>query len=499
MKGIKTHSLRFQLLSRSLLLIAGLLVIIGFFQYVFMRGFIYENRAVSVRDQILSIPKEAWEKASLLNETGPDMMGDGKDDILGIKLPRLGPSRVPFFFMPDAAIAFYDLNGTLSVLANSPKDGEAPPKLDDQDYQNAINTKHDLTYKITAPASGNEQLIVLQPIKTRDQVIGVVQVSLDTKPLRDILTRQLLTFLLIALLALIGGMLAYIPVLRKTLIPLSKMIDTVEKVDAGNLAERLPVDQGQEEIDRLADSFNGMLERLETSFAAEKEAKEQMRRFVADASHELRTPLTSIHGFLEVLLRGAMNQPDKLHRSLTSMYDESERMKKLVQDLLLLAKLDRSPNVQLSEGVLDEVIKSMAPQLRVLAGNRKVSLKLTSNLKCCFEEDKLKQVILNLFHNAVQHTDPDKGEILIALASAPGGVELRVSDNGSGIPPKHLPKLFDRFYRSDTSRTRKYGGAGLGLAITKSLIDLHGGTIRVESKEEEGTAFCVWLPQSCED
>jgi len=278
---------------------------------------------------------------------------------------------------------------------------------------------------------------------------------------------------------------------------LSKMVDTVEQIDAGNLAERLPIDQGQEEIDRLADSFNGMLERLETSFEAEKEAKEIMRRFVADASHELRTPLTSIHGFLEVLLRGAMYQPDKLNKSLASMYTESERMKKLIQDLLQLAKLDRSPDVQLIEGELDEIIMGMASQLKLLAGNRKVSLKVTSNLRCNFDEDKMKQVILNLFQNAVQHTDPEQGDIQVALEIASGGVELIVKDNGLGIPAEHLPKIFDRFYRSDPSRTRKYGGAGLGLAITKSLVELHGGTIRVESYGGDGTAFHVWLPQPC--
>ena len=337
-------------------------------------------------------------------------------------------------------------------------------------------------------------MLVLQPIQTRGPSVGVIQVSVSTKPLQDMLIQQLIIFLSLSLLALIGGMLAFIPVLRKTLVPLSKIVETVEQIDAGNLAERLPAEQGQMEIDRLAISFNGMLERLESSFEAEKEAKEQMRRFVADASHELRTPLTSIHGFLEVLLRGAMNQPDKLHKSLKSMYAESERMKKLVQDLLLLAKLDRSPINQLSEGELDGVIKEMAPQLRLLAGNRKVSLRLTSDLRCRFDKDKMKQVLLNLFHNAVQYTDPEKGDIQLSLDKVADGVELTVRDNGSGIPEEHLPYLFDRFYRSDPSRTRKYGGAGLGLAITKSIVELHGGTIRVESVEEEGTVFYVWLP-----
>lgn len=482
---MKTNSLRFKLLARSLLLMAGLLVIVGLFQYVFMQGFLYRNKALSMQSQILSVPPEVWGKMTGDIIETPD------------RLPIYGHNRVPFFILQDSSLAFYDINGTLSVISNSSLEGEAPPRLAEKEYQDALLAKHDLTYKVIEPAGGSEQLIVLQAIKNRDQVFGVVQVNIDTKPLKDILTRQLRTFLLIALLALIGGMLAFISVIRKTLVPLSKIVDTVEKIDAGNLAERLPIDQGQEEIDRLADSFNGMLKRLETSFEAEKEAKEKMRRFVADASHELRTPLTSIHGFLEVLLRGAMNQPDKLHRSLSSMYAESERMKKLIQDLLLLAKLDRSPNVELSEGELDETIKDMAPQLRLLAGNRKVSLKLTSNLSCYFDEDKMKQIILNLFHNAVQHTDSEQGEIQIALESASGGVELAVSDNGSGIPPEHLPKLFDRFYRSDSSRTRKYGGAGLGLAITKSLVELHGGTIRVESFPEGGTVFYVWLPQYC--
>ncbi|HWQ44004.1 MAG TPA: ATP-binding protein, partial [Desulfosporosinus sp.] len=489
------NSLRFQLLSRSLLLMAVLLTIIGLFQYVFMREFIYQQKAISIQGQIQAVPPDAWKQMASNSTDYPESLNSpGFSPLNPEELNKNQAhefSRGPFFFLPDSSIAFYDMAGTFSVFSNYSQNDVTPTKLAEQDYQEAIRSKREVTYKVLSPAEGSEQLVVLQAIKTRDQLLGVVQVNVSTKQLKDILTRQLLIFLSISLLALIGGMLAFIPVLRKTLVPLSKMVDTVEQIDAGNLAERLPVEQGQLEIDRLAVSFNGMLERLESSFEAEKEAKEQMRRFVADASHELRTPLTSIHGFIEVLLRGAMDQPDKLHKALNSMYAESERMKKLVQNLLLLAKLDRSPMSQLSEGELDGIIKEMAPQLRVLAGKRNVRLKLTSNLRCRFDEDKMKQVVLNLFHNAVQHTDPEKGDILLSLDKVADSVELTVRDNGPGIAEEHFPYLFDRFYRSDPSRSRKYGGTGLGLAITKSIVELHGGKIRVESVEGEGSVFYV--------
>lgn len=497
---LNPNSLRFQLLSRSLLLMAVLLTIIGLSQYVFMKEFIYQNKASSIQDQINSVPPNAWEQmvsngaGSLgnLSRQGIPSIPDGPEKAASENSSN-GFNHDPFFFLPDSTIVLIDGEGKFTEISNSSMNVGTPPKLTDQDYQDAMHSKHRVTYRVLNQAIG-EQLIVLQPIKMRGDSAGVIQVSLGTKALKDMLIQQLFIFLSLSLLALIGGMLAFIPVLRKTLVPLSKMVETVEQIDAGNLAERLLVEQRQVEIGRLAVSFNGMLERLESSFEAEKESKEQMRRFVADASHELRTPLTSIHGFIEVLLRGAMNQPDKLQRSLKSMYAESERMKKLIQDLLLLAKLDRSPMIHLSEGVLEGVIKEMAPQMRVLAGNRQVSLQLTSDLRCRFDEDKMKQVILNVFHNAVQHTDPEKGDIQLSLDKVSDGVKLTVRDNGSGIPEEHLPHLFDRFYRSDPSRTRKYGGAGLGLAITKSIVELHGGTIWVTSVLGEGSVFCVWLP-----
>ncbi|MCL4441255.1 MAG: HAMP domain-containing histidine kinase [Firmicutes bacterium] len=502
------NSLRIQLLSRSLLILAVLLVLIGLLQYVFMREVIYRNKAASIQSQIMSIPRDAWQQLG----TSPE------NEIM----------RPPLFFIPEANLAFIDVTGNYYVLSKGPGNikppqldtqeyldvlkrkpgpgdkafdnagengsgGIKPPPLDTPKHLNGLEKKPEQNYRIINDG-GAEQLLVLQPVFASGQALGVVQISTLTSPLKELLIRQLLTFLLLSLIALLFGLLGFLPLLKRTLVPLFNMVNTAEQIDAGNLDRRFPTRQGQMEIDRLAESFNGMLERLEASFEAERETKEQMRRFIADASHELRTPLTSIHGFLEVLLRGAANQPDQLHKALKSMHGESERLNKLVHDLLLLAKMDRTPHIELTEGLLDAVVRDMEPQLRILAGSRKLSLSIEPDMKCKYDVDKMKQVILNLFQNAVQHTDPENGHIRISLSGKNSGVQLSVQDNGPGISDSHLPKVFDRFYRSDSSRTRRYGGSGLGLSITKSIVNAHGGAIRVESQEGEGCAFHIWLP-----
>ncbi|TDG00993.1 HAMP domain-containing histidine kinase [Paenibacillus piri] len=437
------------------------------------------------------------------NDTKNDVKSDAKNESKSDgrsaqrtdgRFERNGVFRPPFFFIPDSSMAYIDLKGNFAVLSNGPGN-IAPLQLDEAEYESLLDTRKKKHYFVIN-AEGEEQLLVLQLVGTGPrQTIGVVQVSTPTAPLRELILRQQLTFIFLSLVALLIGLLGFLPVIRKTLIPLSNMVKTVEQINSGNLATRLPESQGQMEIDRLSESFNGMLMRLEESFEAEKETKEQMRQFIADASHELRTPLTSIRGFLEVLLRGAAGNPDQLRKALTSMHGESERLNKLVHDLLVLAKLDKTPHTQLTDGMLDSVIREMEPQLRILAGSRQLTLRVEPNTSCNFEADKMKQVILNLFHNAVQHTDPDKGHIEISLTGYPHGIELEIKDNGPGISEQHLPHVFDRFYRSDSSRTRKYGGAGLGLSITKSIVELHGGSVEVESREGEGCIFTVRLPR----
>ncbi|MFC7680622.1 sensor histidine kinase [Paenibacillus sp. GCM10028914] len=485
----KSSSLRVQLLSRSLFVLALLLVLIGFLQYVLMKNAVYRSQADSMIAQLRSLPRDAWN----ISGNFPEIPRSGQGNINQEKEAING--KRPLFFFPDTSLAFIDDNGDFSNLQTTA--GLSPPQLTADTYRSLlsrIKNREPVEYQVVKDSEGTEQLVVFLPNGSPNHPNGLLQMGKNTEALQDVIMIQLATFIFLALLAMAGGVLLYLPILRKTLNPLNNMVEALERTDAGNLAERFPAQQGQEEIDRLAESFNSMLERLDSSFQAERESKEQMRRFIADASHELRTPLTSIHGFLEVLLRGAANHPEQLEAALRSMHGESKRMKKLIEDLLLLAKLDRAPELKLMDIQLEMLLKEMQPHLEMLAGERKLAFNLEEGTSCKCDPDKFKQVILNLFHNAVQHTDPEKGRIDISLSTRAGQAILTVKDNGPGIPADHLPHLFERFYRSDTSRSRKYGGSGLGLSITQSIVEAHGGTIEVDSKPHEGSTFRVAVP-----
>ncbi|OCT15994.1 two-component sensor histidine kinase [Paenibacillus pectinilyticus] len=494
-----TRSLKFQLLSRTLLVMSALLLLIGVFQYVFMQQFMYQNKAETIRNQLAALPPNVWLRVE-----------EGQDKNSSPFLPRqdfrnnnrqdsnVGGNGNPRIFVPDLTIALIDDKGAYKLISS--QDETSTLQLDASKYLDILKNKGKIQdHLILDDSSGNEQLVVFHqiggdPDRSRG-FQGLIQASTSTAPIKDVLLRQLLTFLFLSMSAMIIGLLGFLPVLRRTLVPLSNMVDTVKSIDAGNLNERFPAHQGQVEMDRLATSFNSMLERLEFSFEAEKEAKEQMRRFAADASHELRTPLTSIHGFLEVLLRGAYQQPEQLLKALKSMHGESVRINKLVEDLLLLARLDRTPSFTKTEGALDDMLHEMEHQLRLLAGERQVSFLLEPETRCLYDSDKMKQVVLNLFHNAVQHTHPETGELRLSVVQKDAYVEIAVRDNGPGIAPEHLAHLFDRFYRIDSSRARRSGGAGLGLSITRSIVELHGGSIAVESAVGVGSTFIVRLPK----
>ncbi|WP_025720151.1 sensor histidine kinase [Paenibacillus sp. 1-18] len=480
------RSLRSQLLARTLLILALLLVLIGFLQYFLMKDFLYRSRADAMRAQLHSIPADL-----LIRDSEEQNGGTAPQEGINRRDSRPGP----FLFWSDMSLASIDTDGTFRSLSS--ENGLNPPRLTAEQYQamqQSRRMRHG--YQLVTDSQGNEQLVVFRPLGPPDRSSGLLQMGVSTTSMQEQLINQLRTFILLSLIALAIGLALMLPVLRRTLVPLSGMVEAVKRIDAGNLAERFDADQGQYEVDRLAVSFNGMLERLEHSFTAERELQMQMRRFIADASHELRTPLTSIHGFLEVLLRGAAANPKQLQSALESMYGESKRMNKLVSDLLLLAKLDRTPELKLEDISLDELMLEMKPQLLMLAGTRKVVFDMTADVRVLAEGDKIKQVVLNLFHNAVQHTDLEKGVIHVNLSAGKKLADIQIRDNGPGMSQEQLERIFERFYRGDESRTRSSGGAGLGLAITKSIVEAHGGNITAQSTLEIGSVFKVTLPLS---
>ncbi len=523
-KGKKT--LYRQLLARSLFVLAVLLLLIGAFQYFLMRGFLYQNQVETLEAQFRSIPPfmveelrsashteasnsgfsapAANKKGSLAGEdeqqtqplsaesSAPNARNDsaGKP---GESKDENAPNRRPFL-LSGLSLAEIRSDGTASDL--NAEYGLPAPVLTSAQYselrRDAEQPGGRGRYILAADANGKEQLVVLRPVVGK----WMLQVGSPTGPLTAILWRQLAIFGALSGLALAGGLALYRPVLRRSLSPLSRMVGTVKEIDAGRLGERFPAQQGQAEIDRLAASFNGMLERLEAAFAAERESQERMRRFIADASHELRTPLTSIRGFLEVLLRGSRISEEQLRSALRSMHSESQRMTQLVEDLLSLVKLDGGLELHRTPVRPAELLRELEAHLRMLAGERTVTLNITEdeNLQVWGDAGKLKQIILNLFGNAVQHTDAREGQIGLSLYAVGGLAAIEVRDNGPGIPPELQQKVFERFYRGDESRSRRSGGAGLGLAISQALAEAHGGTIELDSVPGKGSTFRLLLP-----
>ena len=220
--------------------------------------------------------------------------------------------------------------------------------------------------------------------------------------------------------------------------------------------------------------------------------------FVANVSHELRTPLTAIRGYVEALRDGGLQDPVQAEQFLRVIQRHSERMDKIVSDLLLLSEMESADRVLQRETVhLPELIRTAVETLRPLTEGKKQNLGVESmeglsTLRA--DSQKIHQVMINLLNNAISYT-PEEGSITVQATPVPDGVEVSVTDNGIGIPPEDLSRIFERFYRVDKGRSRELGGTGLGLSIVKHIVEAHGGRVRVESKPGKGSRFTFFLPR----
>jgi heavy metal sensor kinase len=305
--------------------------------------------------------------------------------------------------------------------------------------------------------------------------------------------RELLIVLLLGLpLAVaIAGFGGYF-LARRALAPVDRMAVQARSITAERLKERLPVGNPDDELGRLATVFNQTLMRLESSF-------DQMRRFTADASHELRTPLTAMRSVGEIGLRGKRDASD-YREIIGSMLEEVDRLSLLVDRLLTLSRADSGESMLSRERVdLCDLASEVTSQLEVLAEEKQQSLSVeaTGPSVCLGDPMVLRQALLNLVDNAIKYS-PVGGRIVVRVSSGPNGVALLdVSDTGPGIPAEMRPRVFDRFYRADRSRSRENGGGtGLGLSIARWAVEVNGGQLTLESSEKQGSTFRITLPNT---
>ncbi len=359
----------------------------------------------------------------------------------------------------------------------------------------ALTTPVDPSAYTLAPGSdGQRQLYIVLPITENNSTIALLEVSSRTVSIdHAVATLRLILLLGIGGALLLAGAFA-LPLVGAALRPLRQMERASRRIAGGALSLRLNEPEADDELGRLTHSFNVMVARLEEAFARQK-------RFVSDVSHELRTPLTALGGGLEMLLLGAdAGEPEAQRRLLRGMYAETERMRRLVEDLLILARLDEG-HLPLRIATFDAIplLGDVAEQAERLANGQIILRDFpTERLLVHADADRVRQVLLNLVENALKFT-PAAGTITLAAQPASDGerVLISVDDTGAGIPPEALAHVFDRFYRADFARARSSaqpGGSGLGLAIARSLIEAQGGSITIESAVGQGTRVTLAVP-----
>ncbi|HLH58980.1 MAG TPA: HAMP domain-containing sensor histidine kinase [Streptosporangiaceae bacterium] len=383
---------------------------------------------------------------------------------------------------------------------------------------------------ITVPAqSGPARWRVLAfPGTSADGTPGLIVASIDVsdqyRTIADLVRIDLVVSTVVVIVLAVVG----IAVVRSNLRPLDEIEETAEEIAQGHLNRRVPDRDPRTEVGRLGRSINTMLAQIESAFHARErseeaavQSEERMRRFIADAGHELRTPLTAIRGFAEYYRQrgGAAGPggepaagltPQDLDRIMNRVEGEASRMGVLVEDLLLLARVDQQRPIERKPVDLLVLAADAVQDTRMIAPDRPVSLTVEpgSAFLVLGDEVRLRQVIGNLMSNALHHT-PEKTPVDVRLGSgvigaapeSPGGparavpaAVLEVADKGQGLTPEQAQRVFERFYRADQARNRKSGGSGLGLAIVSALVAAHGGTATVDSTPGQGATFRITLP-----
>jgi two-component system OmpR family sensor kinase len=479
-------SLRGRLLAGLLALsLAGMAAVAGG-TYIALRSFLFDRV-----DQQLSIARRS----------------------VGRELSGLGGSRAPFTAVtnaqalknlapPDAFVELRDPAGHVQALAQAgpPEDPSPAPRLPAVLHPPPASSAPPQSTRAvqqfdTDAVSGTGRYRVQVSSLPRDQGTLVVAAPLDT--VTSTLTRLIEVELVIAGVVLVLLAAGAFWLLRAGLRPLERIAQTAGGIADGDLDVRITPADTHTEVGRLGLALNGMLERLQDAFARRDQSDAQLRRFVANASHELRTPLTSIRGYAALFRRGAQDKPEDLAKSMARIESEATRMSVLIDDMLLLARLDESQPLERRPVDLVQIALDTVQDARARDPERPITVSGHGPLVVRGDEQRLRQVAANLLANAQIHTPPGTA-VHVDLAARGDHAILTVTDQGPGIDPEQAAHIFERFYRgtpvSPHDTAPGSAGTGLGLAIVAAIMHAHRGTATVRSTPGTGATFEVTLP-----
>ena len=425
------------------------------------------------------------ERAGIAREARENQSDDESDDDDAPAVPLQSvPTSISLTLIGPAGIILGQIGGDLnSTEITSYLQSITPEQVIERGNQ---------PFTIEAPQS--DFRVIAQRLPTG---LGIVVVAQSFEDIDRTLLRLQGLFILIGLVMILFIALASRKVITVGLRPLATVEATAERIAEGDLTARLPDLKPNTEVGRLVNTLNMMLGRIEESFSARVESESKLRRFVADASHELRTPITAIRGFAELHRQGAVTGEEKTKELIGRIENESKRMGSLVEDLLLLARLDQSRQMKLEPVNLSKLVLDAVESARAAGPNHPVNFnKSDEEIYALGDNDRIHQVVANLLANARTHT-PAGTKIDVSVVQREDGVRIRIADNGPGLSEKDQAQIFERFYRADASRVRTDGeGTGLGLSIVEAVMRAHAGQVSVESELGKGATFTLFFPLS---
>ena len=465
---MKTHSLRFRLMVWYAGVLTAVFVLLGVLMYGGLRLFLEQSLS---HDQMRRAQQIAETLLAKMNETGEAHV----------------VNEINAWFAPETNDRFIRItraDGSVFYISQNPKDvsfdaSEVPP----------LGAKPGQTFWWRIVTSGDKRLLIAAvPCQSDGGQFYVVEVGASLAPVDAVLQHLVLMLgLALAVMVIVAAVGGYF-LIGRALAPVDRISRSAEQITLHNLADRLPVAQTGDELQRLSLSLNNMIARLEDAF-------QHNRRFIADASHELRTPLTIMRGELESIVDQTQAESE-VQRTAASVLEEVERLTRIVEGLFAVSRLDAGEAQKECVAFdLAGLTTSTAEQMCLLAEDKGISVSCDAAREVTVEGDRarMKQVVVNLLDNAIKYT-PAGGAVRLSVKAAGNKALLEVEDNGIGIPADAQPHIFERFFRVDKARSREMGGAGLGLSIVKSICAAHGGQVDFQSTEGKGSRFKVELP-----